>query len=82
MKTAIMAALAASTVVGAIGLSAAPAQARPWGHWHHHRYHAYWRAHHPYWGYRYAYGPAYHYGPSPFWPGYFRPYHHHRFHRW
>jgi hypothetical protein len=78
MKTAIMAALAASTVVGAVGLSAAPADARPWGYWHR-PYHAYWRA--PYWGYRYAYGPAYYYGPG-YWPGYYRPYYHRRFYRW
>lgn len=77
MKTAIMAALAASTVIGAVGLSAAPADARPWGYWHR-PYHAYWRGNPRYWGPRYAYGPAFYYGPRPFWPGYY----HRRFRRW
>jgi hypothetical protein len=79
MKRIIMAALAASSVVAAIGVSATAADARPWGHWHR-PYHAYWGVYPPYYGY--GYGPAYYYGPGPYYHGYFRPYYHRGFRRW
>jgi hypothetical protein len=78
MKTVILAALAASTVAGAVAVSAAPADAQPWGYWHR-PYYAYWHGYRPYYGY--AYGPGYFYGPRPYWHRPFRPYHR-RFYRW
>lgn len=82
MKRVIMAALAASSVVAGIGVTASPADARPWGYWHR-GYHAYWGGYH-YYGY--GYRPAYYYGaypyPYPYWRGYYRPYYHRAYYRW
>jgi hypothetical protein len=80
MKNLIMAALAASTVAGAVGVSATPAAAQPWGYWHR-PYYAHWGPYRPYPYYGYAYGPGYYYGPHPYWYGYRHPYYR-RFHRW
>ena len=82
MKNLIMAALAASTVAGAVGVSATPAAAQPWGYWHR-PYYAHWGPYRPYAYpyYGYAYGPGYYYGPHPYWYGYRHPYYR-RFHRW
>ena len=79
MKKVIMAALAAATVVGAIGASATTADARPYGYWRH-PYHAYWGVYPRYYGY--GYWPAYYYGPYPYWRGYYRPYYRRAYYRW
>jgi hypothetical protein len=73
MRKMIIAALAASTALGAVTLAAAPASAQPWGYG---GGPAYGWGHHGGWGARPVYGPA------PY--GYYGPHwrHWHRWHDW
>ncbi|HZC17846.1 MAG TPA: hypothetical protein VE309_13900 [Caulobacteraceae bacterium] len=85
MKKFILAALAASTLAGAIAVSATPAQARPWGYWHR-PYYGYGYGYRPYYGYGYGpyaygpygYGPGFYAGVYPYWGGYYGRYRHFR----